>query len=267
MALKNSTKAADTNPRFPEMLRGALLAPDPLYRQVKNEIIRTLAKGEWKPGEMIPSEPKLAARYGVGIATIRAAIGELVVAKVLARKQGKGTFVSLHDERRSVYQFFHVVRDDGAKELPVSELVSLKKARADGEIADLLRLPRKPRALEVFKLRNVLRVSGAPAVVSDIVIPAALFPGLNEHIIRKGGETLYAVFQRHFGINIIRAVEQLRAVKADAVAARIFGLTSDDPVLEVRRIAYTFNDVPVEVRRSRVETKNFYYLLDQGGAR
>lgn len=252
--------------KIQDALRAALLTPDPLYKQVKNQIIRSLTEGEWQPGKMIPSEPKLAARYGVGISTIRAAIGELVAARVLARKQGKGTFVSLHNDRRSVYQFFHVVRNDGIKELPVSELIWLKKAKADGEIADLLQLPRKAHSAEVFKLRNVLRISGTPIVVSDIVIPAALFPRLNETVIREGGDTLYAVYQTRFGINIVRTVEQLRAVKADAASARILGLAAGAPVLEVRRIAYTFNNVPVEVRRSRVHTEHYHYLLDQGSA-
>lgn len=264
MALKAASKTADTIRQPPHTLRGALLTPAPLYKQVKNEIIRSLAQGGWKPGEMLPSEPKLAARYGVGISTVRAAIGELVAGRVLARRQGKGTFVSLHDERRSVYQFFHVVRNDGVKELPVSELVALKKARPDDDSADLLQLPRKAPAAEVFKLRNILRVAGTPVVVSDIVIPAALFPGLSETVIRKGGNTLYAVYQTRFGVNIIRTVEQLRAVKADATVARILGLPAGDPVLEVRRVAYTFNNVPVEVRRSWIETRNSHYLLDVG---
>lgn len=245
-------------------LPAALLTPGPLYKQVKQQIVQSLARGEWSPGEKLPVESQLAAHYGVGISTIRAAIGELVAAKVLARKQGKGTFVSLHDERRSIYQFFHVVRDDGVKELPISELVWLKKAKADDEVADVLQLPRTARASEVFKLRNILRVNGRAVVVSDIVIPARLFSGLTEAIARTGGTTLYAVYQTRFGINIIRTVEQLRAEKADASAARILGLSYGDPVLEVKRVAYTFQNKPVEVRTSRVLTKDFFYLLEKG---
>lgn len=248
-----------------EALQGALLGTDPLYKQVRDRLVRSLAEGEWKPGEMLPSEPRLASRFGVGISTIRAAIGELVAARVLARRQGKGTSVPLHDDRLSIYQFFHVVRNDGVKQLPVSELVSLSKAKADDEVADLLRLPRGAGSARVFKLRNVLRVSGIPAVVSDIVIPAALFPGLSEAAVREGGTTLYAVYQSRFGISIIRTVERLQAVKADTAASKIFGMRTGDPLLEVRRIAYTFNDVPVEFRRSRVDTRQFHYFLDLGG--
>jgi GntR family transcriptional regulator len=253
-----------TRPQVREALQGALLAADPLYKQVKNRLVRSLAEGEWKPGAMLPSEPRLASRFGVGISTIRAAIGELVAARVLARRQGKGTSVPLHDDRLSVYQFFHVVRNDGVKELPVSELLSLSKAKADDEVADLLRLPRGAGSARVFKLRNVLRVSGIPVVLSDIVIPAALFPGLSEAAVREGGTTLYAVYQSRFGISIIRTVERLQAIKADAAASKILGIRTGDPILEVRRIAYTFNDVPVEFRRSRVDTRQFHYFLDLG---
>jgi len=156
-----------------------------------------------------------------------------------------------------------VVRDDGTKELPVSELIGLKKAKADAAIADLLDLPRRSRGHDVYRLRNVLRVGGIAVVVSDITIPAALFRGLNEAIARSGS-TLYAVYQTHFGINIVRTVEELRAVKASPAVAKVLALRTGDPVLEVRRHAYTFGDRPIEVRTSAVLTRNFFYLVESG---
>ena len=250
-------------PRRP--LHAALHAPEPLHRQVREQIISSLAQGEWKPGDVLPNESKLADRYGVSISTIRAAIGHLVAARVLARKQGVGTFVSLHGERRSIYQFFHVVRNDGVQALPVSEVLFLKRGQADDAIADLLQLPRKASAAQVYKIRNVLKVEGVPVVLSDITVPCALLPGLTEATLARGGPTLYAVYQTHFGLNIVRTVEHLRAARTDAAAARAFGITTDDPVLTIERMAYTFNNVPVEVRRSRIDTRNYFYLYDQAG--
>lgn len=247
-----------------DVLRPDPMAHEPLYKQVKREIVKSLTRGEWKPGERLPSESKLASRYQVGISTVRAAIGEFVATKVLTRKQGKGTFVSLHNEQRYNYQFFHVVRDNGVKEFPVSELVSVRKDIADDEIADLLRLPRRAGSLKVFKLRQILRVGQTPIVVSDIVVPAALFKGMNEKVLRTDGKALYAVYQRHFGINIIRTLAELRGVAADAGACGIFGLPKNAPLLEVRRIAFTFDDLPVEVRVSQIDTRNFHFRLVQG---
>jgi len=243
----------------------SLLAPEPLYKQVKEQIVRGLASGEWRPGDVLPSETSLAERFGVSISTIRAAIGQLVAGKVLARKQGKGTFVSLHAERSSIYQFFHVVGNDGVRELPRSELLSFRRTKADDATAELLRLPRGARGGEVFHIRNLLRVGGVPVVLSDAAIACSRLPGLTEKML-AGGDTLYAVYQVRFGLNIVRTVEHLRAGKADAAAARTFGLAVDDPVLRVRRLAYTFNDEPVELRHVQVDTRNHFYHSDQHGS-
>src|SRR5579862_3298371 len=176
-------------------MRSALMAPDPLYKQVRSDLVNRLCAGEWKPGEALPSERKLADHYGVGIATIRAAIGELTAMKVLARRQGKGTYVCREEERRSVYQFFHIVRDDGIKALPVSDLVWIKSGLAAPDIAHALELPRSPGGLAIHRLRNVLTVNGVRVAVSDIAAPVAMFPGLTQQRIRTGGATLYAVYQ------------------------------------------------------------------------
>ena len=236
----------------------------PLFKQIKRQIIQSLVDGEWKPGEAVPSEAALAQRFGVSISTVRAAVGELVSGKVLTRIQGKGTFVSLHDKHRSLYRFFHIMRDDGQKALPVSELISIKKLHDPG-VADLLRLPRRNGLKDIFRIRNLVRVSGEPVAVSDISIPAHRFRGLTAQKIRSGDETLYAVYQSQFGINIVKTIEQLRATVPERAAARLLGISSETPVLEVFRLAFTFDESPIEVRRSVVLTRSHHYRFDQGG--
>ncbi|HJU24735.1 MAG TPA: GntR family transcriptional regulator [Casimicrobiaceae bacterium] len=247
-------------------MHNPLMASDPLYKQVRSDLVNRLSASEWKPGEALPSERKLADHYGVGIATIRAAIGELTAMKVLARRQGKGTYVCREEERRSVYQFFHVVRDDGVKVLPVSELVWIKSGRADPDVAHALELPRTAGGLAIHRLRNVLTVNDVRIVVSDIAVSVAMFPGLTQQRVRTGGATIYAVYQSLYGINIVRTDEKLRASACDGDTARILRLRAGEPVLEVHRTAYTFNDVPVEVRVSRVRTRDYHYALSRGGA-
>jgi GntR family transcriptional regulator len=71
----------------------------PLYQQIKGLILQSLEAGEWKPGEAIPSEMDLAARYRVSQGTVRKAIDELAADNLLVRRQGKGTFVATHAEQ------------------------------------------------------------------------------------------------------------------------------------------------------------------------
>ena len=75
----------------------------PLYRQIKELILRHLESGEWGPGDHIPSESDLAARFGVSQGTVRKAIDEMAAENLLVRQQGKGTFVATHKDPGSLW--------------------------------------------------------------------------------------------------------------------------------------------------------------------
>ena len=84
-----------------------------LYQQVDNTIRQRLIDNVWKPGEAIPSEMQLAAEMNVSQGTVRKALNDLVAENLLYRRQGLGTFVSEHTERRALFLFFSIVGDDG----------------------------------------------------------------------------------------------------------------------------------------------------------
>src|SRR5206468_5094674 len=85
----------------------------PLYQQIKALITQSLQSGEWKPGELIPSEVELAARYKVSQGTVRKAIDEMSAENLVVRRQGKGTFVATHHEARAQFRFLRLVPDSG----------------------------------------------------------------------------------------------------------------------------------------------------------
>ena len=58
----------------------------PLYRQIKSLILQSLEGGEWRPGEVIPSETELAGRFGVSQGTVRKAVDELAAENLLLRR-------------------------------------------------------------------------------------------------------------------------------------------------------------------------------------
>lgn len=233
----------------------------PLYKEVKSRLTQSLIAGAWRSGEALPSETKLAAQFNVSIGTIRKAIDELVAEKILVRQQGRGTFVATHNEDRTLFYFFHVVGRDGPREFPTTELVSFKKARANAGLAANLRIE---RGAPVFKIRNLLRLGGQAVIVDDIAIPAGLFSDLTEKIFRNRDATIYGLYQARYGINVIRAAERLRASPCDAACAGLLRLSRSAPVLEIHRIAYSYHNLPVEFRLSRVNTAEHDYLSELG---
>ena len=237
----------------------------PLYREVRDQIVQSLVRSEWQPGEPLPSEKELAKRYFVAISTVRAAIGDLVDSDVLVRKQGKGTFVNQHNFRGSRYRFFNVVPNRGAKEPFNRKLISIRKEKADAEAIRTFGLhTTRSGGGDMYRMRIKLSARGQAFAVADVVVPIHLFKNLDVNGIPNGDESLYTLYQQKYGVNIIRVVEQLYAVKASSSVAKALSLLPDEPVLEVRRIGYTFYDVAVEQRTTWIQTRDYHYLVTQG---
>ncbi len=227
----------------------------PLYEEVRARLIEGMSAGAWRPGRAIPSEAELARAFGVAVGTIRKAVDSLVAERALVRRQGKGTFVATHDGRR-VYHFFHIVGRDGSKTYPEVRTVDLRRERAGAEEAAALGIA---PADKVIRIRNVQSLAGRPAIVDDITLSVELFPGLTEKIFRARENTIYQLYQSRYGINVLRTDERLRAVLATRDVAGLLGLPQGSPLLEIRRVALTFRDRPVELRVSRVDTARFDY--------
>jgi GntR family transcriptional regulator len=244
--------------RRQKLVAGAAL-DTPLYKEIKRLLLETLSTGEWKPGAAIPPEWKLAERFEVAIGTVRKAVDELVVENILIRQQGRGTFVAAHNRARLMFHFFHIVRDDGTKQTPDVEMLSFKAGRADEEEAQHLAIA---VGAKVFRIRNVLKLAGEPIIFDAIVISQARFPKLTAAQFKNRPNTIYHLYQNAFGITVVRSAERLRARLADAESAGVLQTAPLAPLLEIRRVALTFNDAPVEFRRSLVNTEHHEYFSD-----
>ncbi|MDA8109310.1 MAG: GntR family transcriptional regulator [Betaproteobacteria bacterium] len=233
----------------------------PLYKAVKQLLTQELAAGEWRPGEALPSEAKLAERFGVSIGTVRKAIDELVAERMVVRHQGRGTFVASHNTSRQLFHFFHIVPHAGDRQHPRTETLAFRRGRAEsGEAARLRVATGEP----VFRIRNLLRLEGRAVALDDLVLTQAQFPDLTEKIFTGRANTIYHLYQTRYGINVLRTSERLRATLAGADVAKLLGVRKGAPLLEINRVALTYHDVPVELRRSLVNTEQHEYFSDLG---
>lgn len=233
----------------------------PLYRQIQDLIVQALADKEWAPGEMIPSEMELAARFEVSQGTVRRAIDELAAENLLVRRQGKGTFVATHADPRAFFRFLRLVPDEGGVTRSRSEPLSSKTCQASEEVAKALGVAPGD---SVIQLRRILRLDGKPMVVDEIFLPGDLFPNLTLDQLKASDRSLYTLFETLFGVRMVRAEEKIRAIGADSVAAELLGLPTGTPLLSVERTAYTYGDRAAEWRRGLYSTVNHHYFNELG---
>jgi len=236
----------------------------PLYQQIKSLLLKSLSAGEWLPGQVIPSEVELAARFGVSQGTVRKAIDEMATENVLVRRQGKGTFVATHAEQETQYRFLRLMPDeantDGSPPALQRKLLDCRRMRAPVEVARLLALKPGESAVQVRRL--LLAPSGAearPVVLDDLWLPGSLFKGLSAERMTAWRGPLYRLFEAEFAVHMIRAEEKLRAVAADADAAALLDVPAGTPLLSVERLSFTYGDRPVELRRGLYHTSHHHY--------
>ena len=234
----------------------------PLYQQIKGLILQSLQAGEWKPGEAIPSEIELAARFRVSQGTVRKAIDELAAGNLVVRRQGKGTFVATHAEQQVQYRFLKLVPDTGdqASEGPAERrILECRRVRAPADIARLLALRSGDTVVQV---RRILAFGGEPTILEDLWLPGTAFKGLTAEQMASYRGPTYAMFELEFGVRMLRAQEKIRAVAADAQQAELLQIPQGSPLLSVERLAYTYNDVPMEFRRGFYRTDTHHYRND-----
>jgi GntR family transcriptional regulator len=157
-----------------------------------------------------------------------------------------------------------VVRNNGVKEPVHRELLLLKKERADPATAARLQLRSERRTADIYRLRIRLSATYPAFACAEIVVPSHLFPGLDARSVPDGPASLYALYQAKYGVNIIRVTESLYAVRAGAAVAGMLRVARSEPVLQIERIGYTFNDMPVELRTTWVHTRHYHYVMMQG---
>jgi GntR family transcriptional regulator len=90
-------------------------------------------------------------------------------------------------------------------------------------------------------------------------LPGTTFKGLTAERLADYQGPTYAMFELEFGVRMVRAEERIRAVAPDAAQAALLGISPGTPLLSVERLAYTYNDTPMELRRGLYRTDTHHY--------
>lgn len=228
----------------------------PLYQQIKVLITQSLQSGEWRPGELIPSEVELASRFKVSQGTVRKAIDELAAENLVVRRQGKGTFVATHNEARAQFRFLRLMPDVGELHSADNKILEVKRARASAEVARLLDIKAGDSAIFIKRVQSF---DGVPTIVEELWLPGMIFKGLTAERLAEYKGPMYGLFETEFGTRMIRATEKIRAVSADEGAAELLNIPLHTPLLSVERVSFTYGDKPVEVRRGLYLTDRHHY--------
>ncbi len=206
------------------------------------EVLRALRRdvtGQ-APGSPFPSERELAARFAVGRMTVRTAMRVLSQEGLLVVQRGAGAFVA---ERR-VEVPGHSRRaaadgdDDGRGD--TVRVLRFDRVACDAPTADALLLAPGDA---VFRVERLLLSRAVVVAHERIVVAVATCPSLFRRNVEQ--RSVADLLARE-GIVQASSVEEVRAAAAGRAFAALARVRASDPVLIVRRIAFSTDRQPVE---------------------
>jgi GntR family transcriptional regulator len=146
--------------------------------------------------------------------------------------------------------------DNGDAHQAENRIVEVKRLRGPAEVTRALDMKAGD---SVVYIKRVQSFESAPIILEEIWLPGALFKGLTAERLAEYKGPMYGLFETEFGTQMIHATEKLKAALADDAIAATLGVASGTPVLSVERVAFTYGERPVELRRAIYITAQHHY--------
>jgi GntR family transcriptional regulator len=146
--------------------------------------------------------------------------------------------------------------DNGDAHQAENRIVEVKRLRGPAEVTRALDMKAGD---SVVYIKRVQSFESAPIILEEIWLPGALFKGLTAERLAEYKGPMYGLFETEFGTQMIHATEKLKAALADDAVAATLGVPTGTPVLSVERVAFTYGERPVELRRAIYVTAQHHY--------
>jgi GntR family transcriptional regulator len=228
----------------------------PLYHQVAGILRQRIEDGIYPVGGRLLAEDELAAEFDVSRATIRQAVGELVMEGLVVRRQGRGTYVETRDAlalqqrfRGSLGDFIYESHRAETRDLELSH-----DAQVPVHIAETLQLD-GPRGTIVKRTRTM---DDQPFALTVAYLP----PDLGRHLTQAGlrKKALMELLADN-GVILSSAKQAIRAQLADLDVCSQIGVQVGAAVLMVERIVHDSTGRPVEYVRSWYRGDRYEYAV------
>jgi GntR family phosphonate transport system transcriptional regulator len=234
------------------------MTQDPLWRTIHDSLRGDIAAGRYRPGDKLPTEAALAARFAVNRHTVRRALGALAEAGTIHTRRGAGAFVA---HRPTDYPLGKRVRFHqnlrAAGRAPAREILAVETRNAAPTEAEALHLaPGAP----VHVCDGLTLADGMPLSLFQSLFPADRFPSLPEALRRH--RSITAALAECGLADYTRASTRLTAKLATPSQARHLQIAPGAPILRTTAINVDGDGVPVEYGRAWFAGERITFTLD-----
>ena len=234
----------------------------PKYVQILNWIHGMISRGKIKVGDQIPTEEELSRMFSVNRMTVRQAMEELSVEKMIDRKRGKGTFLVSPKPRDLVYKLEHISSfTDDMKALgitPRTDTRSVEVVEPNPTIRKTLGLKKADRV--IFTLR-IKYAEEEPVLIERSYLPHSEFRDILD--MNLDG-SLYHLLVEHFDITLHHSTQIFSSILSSKEDTALYNLKRRCPCIMVESTQYDPNNIPIEVLYSYFRGDKYKFRVSSG---
>lgn len=230
--------------------------PRPRYQHIADDLAQAIRRGEYKPGQPLPTEQHLMDRYGYSRPTVRQAMALLRAEGLVDVVHGRGTFVRARRPIRRVTSVRYAKSARSGKSpfrteaetagmVGRGELLGVEIVAATPDVANWLEIE---EGSEVVLRRRLFLADEEPIQVNDGYLPRDLVAGTDLETPRLITEGTYAVLER-IGHKPLKCSEELSARMPTAEEIDLLRLRQSVPVMDVVRITRGAGGRPLQALR------------------
>lgn len=222
--------------------------PIPLYFQLKQLILSEIQNGNYKSGDMIPTENEISDAFKISRTTVRQAVTELVQEGWLYRVKSKGTFVSLpkinQDFIKKLESFNDQILRSGME--PSTEVLEFKAMPATDIVARNLEIKENESVIYLHRKRLA---DGEPIVTIKTYLPYEACSFVLEHDLEQ--ERLYSILSQSSATTVFRVERIVEAVEANTEDVNLLSIKKGKPIQHFTSIGYSTFGKPIEYSLAR----------------
>ena len=238
----------------PGLLRDS---PVPLHSQLRHLLVAMMEQGQIRPGEPLPPEKELAARFGISLAPVRQAILDLVKEGVLYRVRGKGTFLRepAFVEHVSILSSFTASMQEKGLDVEM-RLLRQRRVRTSHDVARALGTDERSATL----LERLALVQAEPVALFASYLSPRRFPGVGAKLAERG--SLTSVLEDDFGAVPVRADTVVEVGRCTTAQSALLQIPAGSSLLIARGTTFDADDHAIEHFHVRYRADRIRLRLD-----
>jgi|SRR6187402_1504102 len=213
-----------------------------LYSRIEETIAAEISRGEYSPGDQLPTEDALLERFQVSRITVRRAIQNLANRGMLEIRRGVGTFVLAPRIEAELTKLTGFVEDmQSVGRTATARVLSQIVVNASARVAERLQLT---KGTKVMQIKRVRLADGIPVSLDETYLPLSLGKQIVRNDLRL--HPIFTLLEEEYGVPLIEADYQLEAVVATQPVAKALEVKVGSPIFQIERTSLTTDNQAID---------------------